>query len=172
MSNHVTALARRIMAIQWTGSYDKNRSRVALLREYLRRAAWWADAMKTEQYPFFDIAEEINPKVRADPAQVQRVEADLNSKMVGVLARRTCARALHFAALLDAGTKLPKVPGSVAQPFEPLLMMFERGGGFRLEGKLIEVDSAGVPIGTLQSNRTDTPVVALTAAALDALDVR
>jgi hypothetical protein len=51
-------------------------------------------------------------------------------------------------------------------------MMLERGGGFRLEGKLIEVDSAGVPIGTIQSNRTDTPVVALTAAALDALDAR
>jgi hypothetical protein len=172
MANQVDALARRILALKWAGSYEKTRSRVALMREYLRRAAWWAEAVDSEQYPFFDIAEAIEPEVRADPALVQRVEADVTAKLAGVLVRRTCVRALHFAALLDAGTKLPQVPGSVAQPFEPLLVMFERGGGFRLEGGLIEVDSAGVPTGTIQSNRTDKPVVALTSSALDALDAK
>ncbi|HLL01718.1 MAG TPA: hypothetical protein VK539_14105 [Myxococcaceae bacterium] len=142
MNTHVTATAKRITAINWAGSFDKTPSRVALLREYLRRAAWWASAVKSAEWPFFDIAAAVNPQVRAAPAQIEAVEAHLSEK-------------LH----------------SVAQPFEPLLRMFERGGGFRLGGSgLIEVDAAGVPKGTAQAHRKDTPVVALEPAALDALD--
>ncbi|ATB28484.1 hypothetical protein [Melittangium boletus] len=171
MNAHVTAVAKRIKAINWAGSFDKTPSRVALLREYLRRASWWAEAVKSAEWPFFDIAAGLNPAVRADPTQVQAIEAHLSVKLQGLLVVRTCVRALHFAALLDAGAKLPRVPPSVEQPFEPLLMMFERGGGFRLGGSgLIEVDTAGVPKGTAQSHHTDKPVVTLEPAALDALD--
>jgi len=171
MNTHVTATAERIKAINWAGSFDKTPSRVALLREYLRRAAWWASAVKSAEWPFFDIAAAVNPKVRAAAAQVDAVEAHLSEKLQGVLVVRCCIWALHFAAPLDAGTKLPRVPDSVAQPFEPLLRMFERGGGFRLGGSgLIEVDAAGVPKGMAQAHRKDTPVVALEPAALDALD--
>lgn len=171
MTTHVDKTAKRIMAIPWAGSLEKTNSRVALLREYLRRAAWWADAVKPEEWPFFDIAHAVKPEVRADHALVRRVEEHLTAKMQGMLVVRTCVRALHFAALLDAGVELPKLPESAAQPFEPLLAMFERGGGFRIEGSgLIEVDLAGVPKGTIQSNRKDKPVVTLDPTALDALD--
>lgn len=167
----VAVVAQRIKVINWAGSFDRTPSRVALLREYLRRASWWAEAVNSEQWPFFDIAAAVNPAVRAEPAQVQAVEAHLSANLQGLLVVRTCVWALHFAALLDAGSKLPRVPDSVAQPFEPLLTMFERGGGFRLGGSgLIEVDAAGVPKGTAQSHRTDKPVVSLESAALDALD--
>lgn len=173
MADHVDTTAKRIMAVDWESSYEKTRSRVTLVFEHLRRAAWWAPAVKAQQWPFFDIAEAINPKLRASPAVVRRVEADLAAKSQGELVMRTCMRALNFAALLDAGTKLPQVPNSAAEPFEPLLVMFERGGGFRLEGgRFIEVDLKGVPVGTSESNRADKPVVALTSAALDALDAR
>ena len=171
MSAHVTAVAKRIKAIDWSGSFDKTPSRVALLREYLRRAAWWSEAVKTSEWPFFDIAAAVNPAVRADPNQVQALEAHLSQKLQGVLVVRTCVRAMHFASLEDAGVKLPRVPVSVEHPFEPLLMMLERGGGFRVDGSgLIEVDAAGIPKGTARSHRTAEPVVALEPAALNVLD--
>jgi hypothetical protein len=173
MGARATAVAERVMAVDWAGSFDKTNSRVSLLREYLRRAAWWADAVKAAEWPFFDIAAAIDPTVRADPGLVRRVEEHLASQRQGALVTRTCVRALHFAALLDAGAKLPEVPESAAQPFEPLLVMFERGGGFRVEGSgLIEVDAAGVPKGTAAAHRTPGPVASLDAAALDALDAR
>ncbi len=171
MNTHVTATAGRIKAINWAGSFDKTMSRVALLREYMRRAAWWASAVKSTKWPFFDIAAAVNPKVRASPALVEGVEAHLSEKLQGGVVLDCCVRALHFAALLDAGSKLPRVPDSVALPFEPLLMMFERGGGFHMEGSgLIDVDSVGVPKGTAQAHLKDKPVVELKPAALDALD--
>ena len=171
MNTHVTATANRIKAVDWVGSFDKTLSRVALLREYMRRAAWWASAVKSAEWPFFDIAAAVSPKVRAAPEVVKGVEDHLSERLQGVMVVRCCVRALHFAALLDAGTKLPRVPGSAALPFEPLLMMFERGGGFRIEGGgLISVDAAGMPKGTAQAYLKDTPVVELKPAALDALD--
>ncbi len=46
--------------------------------EYLRRAAWWARATNSQQWPFFDIAAAVNPSIRADPA-VERVTAHLQN---------------------------------------------------------------------------------------------
>ena len=172
-NKHVDTLVTRLTAVDWESSYEKSRSRVSLVFEYLRRASWWAPEVNAPQWPFFDIAEVLHPALRANPSVVRRIEAGLTAKSQGELVVRTCVRALNFAALLDAGTKLPRVPDSAQDPFEPLIVMFERGGGFRLEGgRFIEVDLKGVPVGTQESNRSDKPVVALTPTALDALDAR
>lgn len=68
---------------------------------------------------------------------------------------RTCIRALHFAALLDAGIDLPQ---ALPLPFEPLLVMFERGD-FRVEGSgLIDVDTLGIRVGTVDENLLPEPI--------------
>jgi hypothetical protein len=168
MADRVAGLAERIKAIDWAGSFDRTRSRGYLMKEYLRRAAWWAKATESQEWPFFDIAAAVDPAVRADPAAVRDVEAHVKEKLQGVHATRACVRALHFAALLDAGADVPEAP---AQPFEPLLVMFERGGGFRVGGGgLIEVDTLGLRAGTVEQNLLAEPVVELDQAALDALD--
>jgi hypothetical protein len=92
----------------------------------------------------------------------------MKEKLQGAQVTRACVRALHFAALLDAGAGLPDAP---PQPFEPLLVMFERGGGFRVGGGgLVEVDTLGLRAGTVEQNLRAEPVVELDEAALDALD--
>jgi len=49
--------------------------------------------------------------------------------------------------------------------------MFERGGGFSTEGSgLIEVDSLGIRIGTVEDNLSEQPIIALDEATLDAAD--
>ncbi len=49
MGDNVTGLAERIMLIEWTGSFDHMRSRAYLMKEYLRRAAWWASATEASR---------------------------------------------------------------------------------------------------------------------------
>jgi hypothetical protein len=168
MTDQVTATAERIAAIEWIGSFDRMTSRGYLMKEYLRRAAWWAKVTKAQEFPFFDIAAAVNPAVRADPSLVLRVTQELAAKMQGILVQETCANALHFAALLDARIPLPEAP---EMPFEPLLVMFERGGGFRDEGSgLIDVDLLGIPIGSVEDNLRAEPYVQLGLTDLDALD--
>lgn len=168
MANHGTGLTERILAINWSAPSGKTRSRGYLMKEYLRRAAWWAKATKSQQWPFFDIAAAVNPTVRADSAVVERVAANLSKALQGTLVTRVCVRALHFAALLDVGIDLPQAP---PLPFEPLLVMFERGGGFYAEGSgIIDVDTLGIRIGTVEENLKPEPIVQLDETALAALD--
>ena len=170
MGDKVTRLAERIMVIDWEGSFDHMRSRAYLMKEYLRRAAWWAKATEAPGFPFFDIAAAVDPSVRADPSIVGLVETRVKSRLQGLRVVRACEQALLFAALLDAGTALPEAP---AEPYEPLLVMFERGGGFSTEGSgLIEVDSLGIRIGRLEDNLLEEPVITLDQAALDAADAQ
>lgn len=169
MGDIVNALADRVLAVNWSAPFTRTRSRAALMREYLRRSAWWAQAVGAADWPFFDIAATVDPSIRADPAVVQRVQTHLDRSRQGVLVQRSAEAALQFAALLESGRPLPAVPASAANPFEPLVVMFERGGGFRLGGgNLIEVDTAGLPRGSLAENLTDQPYVDM--AHLDALD--
>lgn len=168
MADHVAGLAERVLAIQWQEAPEKTRSRGYLMKEYLRRAAWWAKATDSQQWPFFDIAAAVDPGVRADSAIVERVTEQLKKRLQGVIVTRTCVNALHFAALLDAEVALPE---SLPPPFEPLLVMFERGGGFHVEGSgLIDVDTLGIRAGMLDENLLSEPIVQLDDVALDVLD--
>jgi hypothetical protein len=166
----VDSVADRILAVDWAGPLTRTRSRAALMREYLRRSAWWAQAVPGAEWPFYDIAATVDPSVRADPAVVARVRIHLDRSLQGVMVQRTAEWALHFAALLESGRPLPAVQPSAANPFEPLILMFERGGGFRLgSGYAIEVDTAALRPGALAENLFDRPLI--DPARLDDLDV-
>ena len=54
---------RRLLAINWTPIEGGQKSHVALIREYLRRAALWAKSLQaTEYWPFFDVANFLAPE--------------------------------------------------------------------------------------------------------------
>jgi hypothetical protein len=171
MASQVNDLAQRIMSISWGASDDRDYSRAYLMREYLRRMAWWAKALNLSAgYPFFDVAAAIDPAVRADQVVVDRVTADLRKNLQSVVATRVCVNALHFAALLDAEVPLPSVPD---MPYEPVIMLLERGEGFYAEGGgLIDIGLIGVPIGKIEDNLLTEPLVELDEDVLDALDVQ
>jgi hypothetical protein len=168
MTCDLLTTADRILAVTWTSEFEHVTSRGYLMKEYLRRAAWWAKATAAPRFPFFDIAEAVNPAIRADPAIVERITEHLAPEGVGVQVITACVRALHFAALVDANVPLPDAP---TEPFEPLLMMFKRGGGFRVEGGgSIDVDYLGILPGTVEDNLRTEPYVRLDQTALDTLD--
>ena len=167
MTTRVDACAARILAIDWVGSDAHTRSRVALLREYLRRAALWLERLPEGAWPFFDAGALIEPSVRADSEVVERVESGLHRPEVFATVRESCVWALHFAALRDAAAD----PGGLPDPYEPLLLMYERGGGFTFDGTgFIQVDFVGVPKGTPRDYRGREPLASLDRADLDRLD--
>lgn len=167
MVDSVAALADRLMSVEWDGDWTRTRSRVALLKEYLRRSAEWVDRLGSSAWPFSDIAALVDPQVRADPTIVSQVEASMNRPEVWPEVRDTAVRALHFAALQKAGGALPDLP----DPFEPLIIMYERGGGFSItETGAIQIDVAGVQFGSMKAHLGLEPRAPMDERSLDALD--
>lgn len=164
----VEAVAARLRAIDWQENDDRTRSRVALLREYLRRAARWAGHLDSlAEWPFFDIAARVNSAIRADPDLVARLNNHLARQPIWNDVRRTCEWTLHWAALRAApGVDLP----ALEDPFEPLIRMYERGGGFTRESGFFQVDLAGFPRRSAEDYLALSPLLDLDDAALDEID--
>ncbi|MFH9658963.1 hypothetical protein ACH4NF_14665 [Streptomyces sp. NPDC017248] len=163
-TSFVSKLAGRLTSVDWVGDWERSRSRVRLMHEFLRRSALWAHALGSDDWPFFDVAALVEPSVRADELTVEQVVAGASAlqPVVG----DTCAWALHLAALRDADVRLPELP----DPFEPLVRMYERGGAFLLDGTgFVQVDAAAVPLMTCDQ-RFAQPELPMTDADLDALD--
>ncbi|GDY34010.1 hypothetical protein [Gandjariella thermophila] len=173
--NHDEATAltlERLLAVDWSGdtAFDHRGSRVALMREYLRRAACWAQQLDaTDEWPFFDVAAHVDPTARAHPTLVERLEKFMSANIGWPAVRKTCLAALHWSTLRDsAAVRLAGLEG----PFEPLIVMYERGGGFTTEHGFIEVGLASVRLKTWEEHSSPEPVVSLEASVLNALDDR
>ncbi|MFI0481582.1 TY-Chap domain-containing protein [Actinomadura sp. 9N215] len=163
--NRVNALVERLLQINWTERADQRVSQALLMEEYLRRSALWAKEY-SGGWLFSDVAAMVDPAVRASPEALQRIESGLPI-WVNSITRRTIEYALHFAALSDAGAPLPDLPN----PFEPLMLLFERGNIFSRDGAgFIDVDFLGIRRGRLSDHLKDEPRAPETLAELDELD--
>lgn len=158
------ALAARFAAVEWLDDELRAPSRAALMSEYLRRAALWAQALDNRRlWPFFDIAKLIDSSVRADAELVRAVGTDILKRGGNYLDQRSAEYALHFAALPSTGRDLP-------DPFEPLLELYERGGQFHQEAGLIYFSLMGVKVGSMDDHLSPDPVAGVDTAAMDAAD--
>jgi hypothetical protein len=160
----------RLLAVKWDddeGAYRHRRSRGRLTREYLRRSAQWAQALRSENgWPFSDLASAVDPETRADPALVQRLVASVGDDPVIGPLRRTAEAALQWAALGD----LPKQRfPQLDDPYEPFLTLLERGGGFMVANGFIELGYGAFPIGSVAERAALEPV-AIDRETLDELD--
>ncbi|EOT04870.1 hypothetical protein [Streptomyces noursei] len=159
----------RLRAIDWAddvAASDHANSRALLMREYLRRAALWARAYGAEQsWPFFDIAEHVYAEIQTPPdvaAEAEEVLAGLAPTSL----KRTCRAAIRWAALRDIRDDLP---ADLPDPYEPLLLMYERGGGYFLE-EYLDLNGVMIRLGNVESNASATPFLTLAPSTLDALD--
>src|SRR5690625_4618710 len=143
MDDSAHRLAGRIISFEWPERRDKRHSQADLMSEYLRRAAWSSCEHETP-WPFFDFANAINPDVRAAPQLVEAVK-DSVPPYLHFMVPHTCEWSLHFAALQEVDPESVQL----ANPFDPLLLMYERGNPFTLDASgFIEVDFIGVPKGS------------------------
>ena len=159
----VHAMAERVSAIDWERRGDKTWSKAALLKEYFRRAARWAAARDCDApTPFYDIAACVDPSVRADPAVVDDVLTKVQAG--GRNVARIVPYILHWAALrAAAGNELE-------DPFEPLLLLFERGGGFHIENGAVNLEWKSVRMAGWRDRAGDPPMASFEPATLDAID--
>ncbi|MFJ2219398.1 hypothetical protein ACIOFY_05055 [Streptomyces anulatus] len=170
MSNTPThKVLNRLRAIDWaddTAAFEHTHSRALLMREYLRRAALWARAYEAEQsWPFFDIAAHIDADITT-PLDITEDLEQLLKDLTPASLRTTCRGAVRWAALRDAH---PDLLENLPDPYEPLLRMYERGGGFYLH-EYLDLNGVMIPLRNLESNASTTPFVTLSPATLDALD--
>jgi hypothetical protein len=163
------SMVDRLTAIDWAdyATGDKNAaSRTLLMREFLRRAALWVDHLGgSERWPFFDIAERVDSSVRADPGLLERLDEFTNANVPEFIARRMCRAAVHWAELRESTeVTLPDLP----DPYEPLIVLYERGGVFFVENGVADFEMRRVPLRTWQANLAPEPVVEIDQAVLDA----
>jgi hypothetical protein len=162
------ATLARLLAVNWTddSAFDHRSARMRLMREFLRRSAWWAERFGApHRWPFYDIAEYIAPGVPVAEDLSVRLEELIRTRVGWPGAAVTCRAALHWAAVLDVGAR----PGGGEDPYEPLLMFFERGGTFTTENGYIEVGGGSVRRRTWQEY-IHAKAADISSAALSALD--
>lgn len=168
--SRVSLLVGRLLNADWNpAGFDHERSRAVLMREYLRRSALWASALNAESIsPFFDAARLLYGGDVADESILSSLRTALAEREAGTYGTRMSIAAVNLAAARDDGRELPLVPVDL---YEPLVIMFERGGEFVLEGSpMVDVDTIGVLIGD-HSYRMSIPAIAsLESTYLDGLD--
>jgi hypothetical protein len=168
--NSAAATLARLSAVDWRGAaFDRRRSRVALMREYLRRAALWARELDSEAaWPFFDIAALIAPDLEPPQELAEELEALIYERVGWPTVQTCCRAAMRWAGLLDSGYR---IPAGLPDPYAPLLLMFDRGGGFYTEHVFIELDGASIMQKPMENYLSKEPVLAsLDPDYLDALD--
>jgi hypothetical protein len=163
----VQAVAARLSAIGWERHGDKAWSKAALLKEYFRRAARWTAAYDCDtKVPFFDIALCVDPNVRADQGVIDELLETVKSS--GWNVRQVVPFILHWAAL-SATPGFRYSPG-LEDPFEPLIAMFERDGGFHTENGEVNLEYKSVRLAGWRKRADDPPMAGFTPEALDEID--
>jgi hypothetical protein len=134
---------------------------IDLMREYIRRMAIICKPLGIRsRNPFFDVAEMVNPEVRANPQDLEKVSAYIKEKthpiFYNVHTVRVCEWALHFAALQDenGGSSI------IESPYEPLIVIYERNGSFSVKGEIM-LGVADMQIADWWNRNDPNPIVNL-----------
>lgn len=146
------SVTERLLAVDWETWSDRRPERIALMREFLRRSAHYAQAFGcNERWPFFDVAAVAVPNCPEVPLPTALQQLGLPT-----LTRDLAQAMLRWAAhpLRELGTLPP-------DPYEPLLRFFELGGGFSVENRMVDVDAAAIPIRDQAAYLRDEPFVEL-----------
>ncbi|MGW1146018.1 hypothetical protein ACWD6I_13355 [Streptomyces sp. NPDC002454] len=162
-SRDVLERLRAVTWYEWEHSYAHRESRRILMGEHMRRAALWADAYGVpERWPFFDIAQLAVPGFRLDDdlaADLDDFVTAVTPYSIGVL----CASAVRWASVHS--DELPDLP----HPYEPIVLMFERGGGYNIE-EMIDLYGVSVPYGDFAHALKRKPFLSLGKFVLDTFD--
>jgi hypothetical protein len=163
----VEVFLERLLSIQWTERHLRRESQARLLEEHARRVALWRRRFGAGWY-FADLAAVADSSVRASEDVLHRLHEGVSIHLSGY-ALRVCEYALHYAALQKAG----KCPADLPDPFEPLIVLFERGSIFSRDGAgYIDVDGLGVRLRNVDDYLQDEPRAPVDPEQLNDIDWR
>ncbi|MFI7892332.1 hypothetical protein ACIFUY_13845 [Streptomyces sp. CACIS-1.16CA] len=175
-------LVDRITAINWQEeelSFTHGASRAHLMREYLRRAAVWVSELEkhpstpsfgtdhSDNWPFIDFARVLDSSVTPNPELASRLDNFLAEYASAPLTGKICRHALNWHSL--PGGSLSGFP-NLPNPFDPLIIIFERGGGFWVENGFIDFFTHRVRLADWSQHVNRRPLVSLSTDYLDSLD--
>ena len=100
--------------------------------------------------------------IRADPAVVEHLLGTIDAG--GWDVGRVVPYILHWAALN------PPIRPGLEDPFEPLILLFERDGGFHTENGEVNLEWLSVRMGNWRDRADDPPLAGLSPDALDGID--
>ncbi|MGW6613691.1 hypothetical protein ACWGA0_09585 [Streptomyces erythrochromogenes] len=163
-----SAMLNRLRRVEWDDALARVMFRRVLMREYLRRAALWAQAYSAgSAWPFFDVTAYVDPGFRLAPRTAAELDVYLG-RVPGAEIRETCAGAVRLA---DMRERNPAVLPDLPDLYEPLVLFYERGGEF-VRDNAGGPDLTGVSFrpGTPHGNLGTPPFRALDGTVLDALD--
>jgi hypothetical protein len=164
-SNEVISVYNRLLAINWQPETLRCEALygelyVALMSEFLRRSALWAKALScgTQVRPFFDMAFQIDPIQRADFILVEKLHEHLEPFNRWGTEIKVSEWSLHWAAISNS----PEVQHfSLPSPYEPLLVLFEKGGSFTTEHGFVNIAGGMLRLGNWLNYSNRTPFVNL-----------
>lgn len=123
MNEQLINAIKRVSNIQWEKvGYIERVSNMALVKEYLRRVALLIKTHSLNvRYPFFDASEAIGKTQHLDLIKICPQLGTVTNTFI----KRICECYLKWAILVDE-----KEPVAVqfSNLYEPLIMIFERGG--------------------------------------------
>lgn len=167
-ANHLNATLERILHFDFSKGNIASRANAALLEEYLRREVLWGEAAGCPwKWMFGDYAECINPSVRAPEEALERVK---NHLKYGDIVQTSCINALHWAALKDIIDL--EVVYDLPDLFEPLLVLYGRGGSFVIRHGFFEIGGVSIHIGDNAKEKFKgiKPLLSLDKVTLDTID--
>ncbi|WP_020384848.1 hypothetical protein [Kribbella catacumbae] len=162
-------MVERLLAVNWdkAAALAHEKSRARLAREFLRRTAQWAVAVGAERgWPSSDLASGVDPEVAVDPALLARLELDESSMDLFPVPTDLAAAIVRWAALGDLPRqRFPQLD----DPYEPILELFDRGGGFARGPGELDLGFISIQLRSVTDRATLEPLP-IDAATLDALD--
>ena len=168
--NSVDRAIERIKAIDSELKDFRVGSHIALFKEYLRRASLWATALGcTDKWPLFDVAAQIDPSLRSDEAKVEALKCHLKPFLLSGTIERTCEWFVHWAVVKNS-PEVTKI--ALPDPYDPLILLYERGGDFRFEQGFFDFPVGGFPRGNLSDHYNLSPHILLDEEVLDQLDTK
>lgn len=168
MSN-VTLLAKRITDIRPFANPNGYRSHMRLYHEYVRRLGLYATSFGWGYFNVLtkDIPGMIDPLIRANAEVTETVVKYALGREFDAVAIHIFLMALHWEALRDSEVydtyKLLPL-------YEPLIMIYERGGWLSTEQNWVDVTGIGIPPKRWEQCLASEPLFSLDTDFLDGLD--
>jgi hypothetical protein len=161
-------MVARLAQISWERHGHRAWSKAALLKEYFRRAARWSTALAcTPRTPFFDIAACVDPAIRADPAAIDQLTQIANQGGANWGVAHVLPFIVHWSALrATPGIVLP----GLKDPFEPLILLFERDGGYHMEQGGVNLEWMTMRVSGWRDRAADQPMASFDPQLLDQID--
>jgi len=132
-----------------------------LVSEYIRRMAIICKPLGIRRrHPFFDVAEIINPEIRANFKDLEKLNTHFKKMnhpiLHNVWTPRICEWSLHFASLQDSCSPILELQS----PYEPLIVLYERHGSFIVKHEIL-IDGGSMPIADWWNRDDPNPIVDL-----------